>query len=211
MLNPLQQDALKEYMNVVIGQAGQVLSEMVNQKVYLEVPDVQLLQTRDRFILQELVASILKGHVVSSSLRFGVECSGRARLLFPVEKGKKLVNLMIGDEEFSDHSTNEAGFSDTDTDAMKEIGNVLLNVIIGSLGNLLSTRIEYSLPEIEFLFVEGVRQDPFFHPGHYTLVLRNTFVVGEERIEGAIFVMLQMDSATRLIEKIDEMLVDIYE
>ncbi|QGG47808.1 chemotaxis protein CheC [Heliorestis convoluta] len=211
MLNPLQQDALKEYMNIVIGQAGHVLSEMVRQKVYLEVPEVQLLQARDSSIIQELITSILQGHVVSSSLRFGVECSGQAQLLFPVDKGKMLVNLMLGDEDFIEHNGNDSLFSDTDTDAMKEIGNVLLNVIIGSLGNLLNTRIDYSLPEIEFLFVEGLRPEPFFYPGYYTLVLRNTFVVGEEKIEGAIVVMLQLDSATKLIEKIDEMLVDIYE
>ncbi|MTV47527.1 chemotaxis protein CheC [Heliobacillus mobilis] len=211
MLTPLQQDALKEFMNVSIGQAGHVLSEMVNQKVHLEVPEVYLLQNQteaDQRYLKKI--QFLTGHVVSSSLRFGVVCSGQARLLFPVTKGKQLVDLLLGDDLFLEVEKIDDGFSETDTDAMKEIGNVLLNVIIGCLGNLLETPIEYSLPEVEFLYLTENQHRSMFCGGYYTLVIHNTFLVGENRIEGAIFVMLCMDSAVQLLHKIDEMLVDLY-
>lgn len=214
MLTPLQQDALKEFMNVSIGQAGSVLSEMVNQKIHLEVPEVWLL-TSERIPeieeLDEVLKAFLQGHIVSSSLSFGNEFNGQARLIFPVNKGKLLVNMLLAEEFLPDDGTGSSGFSDTDTDAMKEIGNVLLNVIVGSLGNLLETKIEYSLPELEFLHVGEHDVQPLFGDGSYTLLIRNSFIVGETHIEGAIFVMLSMNSTEQLIKKIDETLVDFYE
>ncbi|MZP28915.1 chemotaxis protein CheC [Heliobacterium undosum] len=210
MLSPLQQDALREFMNVTIGQAGSVLSEMVNQKVRLEVPEVYLLQNLQETEEGERLSGYLTGHVVSSVLRFEIGCNGVARLVFPREKGKLLVNLLLGEELLFSGEPGDNGFSETDTDAMKEVGNVLLNVIVGSLGNLLETRIEYSLPEVEFLYLREGEQRPVLCSGYYTLVIRNTFVVGDTRIEGAIFVMLCLDSAAQLLGKIDELLVELY-
>ncbi|ABZ84578.1 chec-like family protein [Heliomicrobium modesticaldum Ice1] len=210
MLSPLQQDALREFMNVTIGQAGSVLSEMVSQKVHLEVPEVYLLQNLQETEVGKGLSGYLSGHVVSSVLRFEIGCNGVARLVFPRDKGKLLVNLLLGEELLFNGEGGDNSFSETDTDAMKEIGNVLLNVIVGSLGNLLETRIEYSLPEVEFLYLKDGEQRPALCGGYYTLVIRNTFVVGDTRIEGAIFVMLCLDSATQLLGKIDELLVELY-
>ncbi len=43
MLNPMQKDALTEIINVYIGKAASMLSEMVNQRVILSVPEVELI------------------------------------------------------------------------------------------------------------------------------------------------------------------------
>ncbi len=48
---------------------------------------------------------------------------------------------------------NEEGFADTDFDVLKEIANIILNAILGELGNTLEVKMEYSLPEIELLYV----------------------------------------------------------
>ncbi|MDD3270140.1 MAG: chemotaxis protein CheC, partial [Syntrophomonadaceae bacterium] len=39
----MQKDALTEMVNVYVGQAASFLSEMVNQKVILAVPEVELI------------------------------------------------------------------------------------------------------------------------------------------------------------------------
>lgn len=211
MLSSLQRDALKEFMNVSFGQAASLLSEMAGQKIKLTIPEIELshISLLGKKIEDEPFANIFKGHIVSSSLAFGNELKGKAQLVFPVKEGKILVSLFMGGET-SLENDGFMDFSDTDIDAMKEIGNIILNTIVGSFANLLDKQIVYSLPEVEFF--RYPEQEPKFsqETGHYVLLIRTTFSLVKTKIEGVVFVILTMDSISILIGKIDEMLVELY-
>ena len=47
MLNELQKDLLAELVNVYVGQAASMLSEMVSQKIVLSIPEVELIAISD--------------------------------------------------------------------------------------------------------------------------------------------------------------------
>lgn len=210
MLSVLQQDALKEFMNVSIGQAASLLSEMANQKIELAIPAIELSRTEKLSEKESMLFSnIFKGYIVSSSLAFGNEFKGKAHLIFPVPKGKRLVGLFMGDE-LSLENDNLNDFSDTDIDAMKEISNIILNTIIGSFGNLLNRQIIYSLPEVDFLNYPEQESELSLDTNYYVLLIRTTFSMIKDKIEGAIFIILTMDSVSSLLGKIDEMLVELY-
>lgn len=51
MINELQKDLLKEYINVFIGQAANMLSEMANQRVLLSVPEVEIVNMAEEEVL----------------------------------------------------------------------------------------------------------------------------------------------------------------
>lgn len=40
-------------------------------------------------------------------------------------------------------------FTDVDFDIIKEIGNIILNSIIGGIGNFLKIKLSYTLPEVK--------------------------------------------------------------
>lgn len=97
MLNIMQKDILTELVNVYIGQAANLLSEMVNQKIELTIPQIILMKVSEVDFSQNRYFSIFSSeHVVSASMRFNNEFQGKAFLVFPPEQAKLLVTACTG-------------------------------------------------------------------------------------------------------------------
>lgn len=209
MLSPMQRDVLTEMVNVYVGQAASFLSEMVNQKVLLSVPEVELINVGEVENPEySLPAFPLAGHIISSSMRFGHDFKGKAFLVFPAEEAKLLVNACTGEDNNPEQNQTFTDFLDTDFDVLKEISNVILNAIVGEFGNFLDTKLEYSLPDIELLFVSAPEQKSILEKDIYILLLYTTFLLAETKIKGVIMIALSMNSVSWLISKIDELLED---
>lgn len=210
MLNEKQNDLLRELINVYIGKAASLLSEMANQRVILNVPAIEILNVNDLDDNKGNSKLLFSpGHVVSSSLKFGHDFSGRAFLIFPVNEAKVLVDVCMGepitdyDESITQH------LEDTDFDVLKEISNVILNSVIGEFGNILETKLEFSLPDVELIFVSETEQKIFLKNNIYVLVLHTTFKLAEAKVEGAILLALGMNSLAMVISKIDKILGEL--
>lgn len=210
MLNELQRDLLTELVNVYVGQAASMLSEMVEQKIDLSIPKVELVSTKEvnsedyRFNI-----FFSEGHLITSSLKFGHEFRGKAILMFPVDQAKILVNTCLG-EMTSDLDTDAKSLMDTDLDVLKEISNVILNAIIGEFGNFLGLRLEYALPDIELISITQGDKTTFLQNEVHILILQTSFSLAETNIKGAIVIALSMDSISSLLSKIDELLEETY-
>lgn len=205
MFSAEQVDALKEYMNQFIGQSASLLSEMINKKVQLEIPDIQLFKRELVDNVQDLLPEIFKSYVVSSNISFGDNFSGQARLVFPKQKIKKLVALCMDEElDASDDLT------DTDFDAIRELGNIILNAIVGSMGNLVELKLDYDMPMVEVIHIPTEAEKIFSKESEYLLLIKNKFSVDGDNIEGVIMVMLSMSSTDVLIKKVDQLMVEIY-
>lgn len=207
MLNPMQKDALTEMVNVYVGQAASFLSEMVNQKVILAVPEVELITVNEAENANyNLPALPLAGHIISSSMRFGNDFKGKAFLVFPAEEAKLLVNACMGEYSDLEDQQDFCGLLDTDFDVLKEISNVILNAVMGEFGNFLDTRLEYSLPEIELLYLSESEQKSILEQDIYILLLHTSFLLSKTQIKGVIMIALSMNSVSWLIAKIDKLL-----
>ena len=69
MINDSQKDLLKEYINVFVGKAANMLSEMANQRILLRVPEIEILnmQNDDKFSWPT-DGLFSYGHIISSSM-----------------------------------------------------------------------------------------------------------------------------------------------
>ena len=95
---------------------------------------------------------------------------------------------------------------DTDFDVLKEISNVILNSVIGEFSNLLDTTVEFSIPDVELLFVSENEQKMYLKNDIYMLMLYTSFQLAEAEVEGVVIVALGMNSLNKLIDKINEIL-----
>jgi chemotaxis protein CheC len=212
MLNENQTDVLKELINVYIGKAASLLSEMANQRIILAVPDIEVLNVNeldDNSSSSRLLFS--PGHVVSSSLKFGHDFSGRAFLIFPASEAKTLVDACMGEYIPDSDENASTNLEDTDFDVLKEISNVILNSVIGEFGNILETKLEFSLPEVELIFVSETEQKIFIQGNIYVLVLHTSFKFADAKVEGALLLALGMNSLSMVISKIDKILGELDE
>ena len=129
-------------------------------------------------------------------------------LIFPAKKAKLLVDACMGmeSEEIQDE---EFHLIDTDFDVLKEISNVILNSVIGEFSNLLDTTVEFSIPDVELLFVSENEQKMYLKNDIYMLMLYTSFQLAEAEVEGVVIVAFGMNSLNKLIDKINEILGEI--
>ncbi len=218
MFTPAQKDALQEYMNIFTGHAASLLSQMVNKRIIFSISELKLIhvnqqsaQERESNYRDQRLPLMFQGHIVSSTIRFGRQFSGKAHLVFPVEDSKYLVQLCLPED--TDSELNIPGeLTDTDYDAIREIGNVILNSIAGGFGNLLEVPLEIELPEVKVLAsFNPMEEKEDLKSERYILIFFNSFSVQDSDVAGAVVVVLSIDSITMLLKKIDQVLLDCEE
>ena len=207
MLTELEKDLLIEIMNTNIGVAASLLSEMVNQKVLLSVPEVDL-KMGSEFSMSEfhLKTSDFKTSVLSS-ISFGSNFAGNAYIIFPADKAKNLIMACTEPEE-NDIDNDFHKLTAEDLDVLKEISNVIFNALVGEFGNLLNVRVRYSLPQIRMTLIEKVGDTILPEDMHF-LTMYTSFMLLKSQVKGMLFIALSVNSEQMLIRKIDDMLVDV--
>ncbi|SRR5579883_6117 len=133
-----QMDALQELINIGVGRAASLLNEMVDSHIRLEIPFVKVLTALEAY--QELAIRFHDDSLASVRLGFTGSFYGTAGLIFPTESASTLVAVLTGEEAGS-----------TELDAVKigtlsEIGNIVINGVMGSISNVLKQHMNYTLP-----------------------------------------------------------------
>jgi chemotaxis protein CheC len=197
-----REDVLKELFNVGVGKAASNLSEIIDKKINLDIPDVRIMDmVRGKEELDAFLHRVTEGAAMVSSISFNRRLEGTVSLIFPAEKMHQFINLCLK-EEYSENNSLE--FSDVDFDTIKEIGNIILNAIIGELSNTLQIPVEYTLPEVAVL--QSARADLLVSDKTYHLVLMMyiTFNIEGTMIDGAIVINMTLKSLDEIIENIDK-------
>lgn len=196
----LTNDILKELFNISVGKAADMLSEIINKKILLNVPNMEILDTKNKKIkLNNYLPDVLEGTLMVSSISFNNNLTGKANLIFPVKKIRTFINLCLNEEDCDNH----INFTDVDFDIIKEVGNIILNCIIGEVGNFLAIDLNYTLPEVKVFNKIDFSKDIEDKENMYIVLLYITFIIDETEIEGAVIIDLTFNSLNKLIEKID--------
>jgi chemotaxis protein CheC len=196
-LLPSQLDALREMVNIGVGHAAGVLNAMLNSRVRLHVPIVELMSYED---LQSKIESM--GHANLSSVRLGFKgpFSGNASLVIPAEGAIKLVSILTGvDADSSDMIDMRVG-------TLTEVGNIVLNGVMGAIGNELKLHVFYSLPiflenPFEVLLSSGQTQIDA-----YVVWVQTSFNIENESIVGDIILVFEVGSLDLLLEAVNRVM-----
>lgn len=154
MLTDDQTDVLTELVNIGVGRAASSLSEMVHCAVGLTVPVV--LTGTWANVTAEFAAGDSQSFV---SQTFDGPLHGISALVIPHHSARSLVALLTA-------APLDSAEIDAEREAvLTEVGNIIINGVLGSLGNMTSLPINFGLPT----YVEG-RPDDFL-PGDRPAVL----------------------------------------
>lgn len=197
---PEQIDKLRELINIGVGRGAAVLNTMLNSHIKLHVPFIKLLPYED--IVKE-IDNIDTARLSSVSMLFRGVFSGNARLIFPSESAFNLVTACTGEtpDSASDIDSIRAG-------TMSEIGNIVLNSVMGSISNLLNLSFQYSIPS----YLEG-KADSIFNismavPGSIVLLARTRFTVEQLNVEGDVVVFFELGSFGTFMNLLDSLGAD---
>ncbi|NLL71803.1 MAG: chemotaxis protein CheC [Epulopiscium sp.] len=208
--NQVRYDILKELFNISVGQAASMLSEVVNKTILLDVPNIEILDSNKELSkLQAHLPAVLDGTLMVSSITFKEQLTGEANLIFPAEKMKTFISLCLDQEEQEIQYSN-MNFTDIDFDIVKEIGNIILNAIVGGLSNHLNIQLQYTLPEVQVFDRIDFQQDIKNKDYPYFLMLYITFGIDNTEIEGAVIVNLTLHSLKELMAIVTKIEDELY-
>lgn len=139
-LTDIQLDALKELSNIGMGHAATALSQMIGQRINLQVPGVSV--TKISSVPEQLGGA--ETLMVGITLQILGEARGSIMLLFPQESAHRLLSCLLQREERS-LVMNELTVS-----ALKEVGNILASAYLSAIGNLLHKTLIPSVPLLSY-------------------------------------------------------------
>jgi chemotaxis protein CheC len=193
-LSPIQSDVLTEFINIGVGRAAGILNQMSRAHVELRIPELRIL--RDE-ALNEHCRPIADKLLASVRLPFEGTLSGLTLLLFPPESAVSLVSIILGQENIPfDEDSLRIG-------TLEEVGNIVLNGVMGSISNFLGSELLYFQPDyIEDTYANLIRAADGGSERVFMLA-RTQFIVAEHLIEGEILVIFRLGSFHGLLAAID--------
>lgn len=184
---------LRSLVEKGVHRGAKVLNEMLTAHIELSIPDMQLLMPAAfRHEMQVLAGD---GVLAAVDLAFFGAFSGAAQLLFPTETTSKLVAALIGDEQSADD------LDSIRVGTLSEVGNIVLNGVMGTIGNILELHFNYHIPE----YREGRLDDLIDRQkagAASVLLARTRFSVETLQIEGEIVLFFDEGTCDALLEAI---------
>ena len=196
-LTDFQHDALKEVGNIGIGQATTSLSQMVNKRVDISLPDLKLIPLVE---VPQLVTA--EAPVVGIVLELKDDAKGYLLLLLSHDSAKLLIKLILGDVQ------EEEAFDEMEQSVLMELGNILTGTYVSALSNLLGISLGLSPPLQTYDIAEAiVNQIVIFMSQDVddVLLLNTEFSVDEEKIDGKILVFTDAESLKLILDSINRL------
>ncbi|MBI9102430.1 MAG: chemotaxis protein CheC [Spirochaetales bacterium] len=194
-LSELQLDFLKENFNIGVGRGAKVLNSMLSSHINLSVPEIELVDKLNGSYFPHLSSSI-----ATVDLEFNGSLAGTCKLLFPADSALNLVRQVSGEDE----GERETDFDPMSEGVLKEIGNIVLNSVMGVIGNTLDIQLQYTVPTFKECQVEELIDKSYFSDESTALLARICFSIEVMDIRGEILTLFRLGSFSELLSLIDK-------
>ena len=132
-------DVLKEIGNIGAAHAATALSNLLEKKIDMRVPDVKMVSFNE---MMELVGGS-ENVVVGIYLRIEGDVEGSMFFILPLEQANRFIRRLIHDESF-DFKTPP--YSELGLSAMQEMGNILSGSYLSALSDFTGLKIYPTVP-----------------------------------------------------------------
>ena len=190
-------DAFTEMVNIGVGQAADTLNQITKSHIVLHVPVVKIIELCH---LQKELQLLVEENHAAINLNFTKDLNGTAKLIFPTSSATKLVKLFVGS---FDDSYEDTILDDLRISALTEIGNVIINTIIGTISNELGIDIAYTVPEFREGEIDEVVEDKNNEANFMILLCQANFKADEVDISGSLIIYFNIDRFNEFINILD--------
>lgn len=195
-MDDIEFDVLTEIGNIGAGNATTALSQLINGRIDMHVPKVEMLSFADLAQViggeETLVAGILLNldGDIDGSMLFILE-SGAARLL---------VHQLLGIE--GDPSTE---FTEMEVSALQEIGNIISGAYLSAISTMTNLKISVSVPSLAFDMAGAILSVPaieFGKLGDKALLIESQFRDLDVDISGYFILIPTLESYARIMKSL---------
>ena len=188
-------DVLKEIGNIGAGNAMTALSQMLNCKVDMQVPQVKLLEFSEMATImggeEQLMVGVFLGVEgdISGSIMFLVELDAAKHLI------EKLMGMPVGDGDT---------LGEMEASAMKEVSNIITGAYLNSLSSLTNLMIYPSVPYLSIDMAGAILSVPaiqFGFAGDKILLIQSQFS-DDVAIDGYFVLMPDLESYDKILHSL---------
>lgn len=196
-MNSFQYDVLKEIGNIGAGNATTALSQLINKKVNMKVPKVDLLEFKE---LSDIVGGA-EYPVVGILFTLEGSINGMMMFMMDIDASRHLVRLLLGDSYVSESDE----FSDMEISALNEIGNIIAGAYLSSLSALTNMTIVSSIPYMAIDMAGAILSVPaieFGKIGDRALLIESEFGDEIKAINGYFILIPTIESYSAILSSL---------
>ncbi|MBC8016276.1 MAG: chemotaxis protein CheC [Sporomusaceae bacterium] len=195
-LSPIQLDALKEIGNVGAGNSATALSQLINRKIDMTVPQIAIMPLGD-------VPDVVGGPdvmVAGVYLRVFGPAPSSILFLLPRDSAFYLVDMLMGREQ--GHTTS---LDAMDESALMEIGNILAGAYLNALSHFTKLTLLPSIPALAMDMAGAILSVILIQLGEmgdHALVIETEFTTENDGVKGHFFLIPDPGSLSTILAAI---------
>ena len=193
-LNSFHMDVLREIGNIGAGNAATALARMLDRKIDMKVPKIQVMQFSEVGDIlgspEEMVVGILLG--------IQGDITGSIMFVLDIEATRVMLNLV-----FARPADTVLEFDEMNCSAIQEMGNILAGSYLSALSTLTNLNIMPDVPSLAIDMAGAVLSVPAIvqaKASDTVLYIENEFTDGHDTVMGDLFLIPEEGSYTRLLK-----------
>lgn len=194
-LNDMYIDVLREIGNIGTGNATTAISNMLNLKMDMSVPKVELMP------VEKLGGAIGSEDEVVVGIMLGVEADIDGSMMFIMDEksAHRMVNLlMMRDRDGMDP------FTEMDLSALMEIGNIIAGSYLSAISGLTNLTISPTVPSVSIDMAAAILSVPAVQFGLVSdrALMIKTEIGGDNQIDGYFILMPDEESFSKILSSL---------
>lgn len=192
-LNAMEFDVLREIGNIGAGNATTALSQLINAKVDMKVPKVELLGFKE---LADMIGGP-ENLIVGLLLTLEGQIDGMMMFMLEQDSAHHIVNMIMGRDV---NSFDE--FTEIDLSALKEIGNIIAGAYLSAISSLTNMMIAPSVPYLAIDMAGAILSVPAIEFGKVSdtaLVIKTQVYENGEAVNGYFVLIPTLESYSKIM------------
>lgn len=199
-MDSMHYDILKEIGNIGAGNATTALAQMIDSKVNMNVPKVELLEFKE---LAEVIGGA-ENIVLGVLFTLDGEIEGMMMFMLDIPSSRHLVNILLGNQpEY--RSKEDEEFTEMEVSALEEIGNIIAGAYLSSLSTLTNLKINSSIPYMSIDMAGALLSVPaieFGKVGDKALLIETEFRDQIKLVKGFFILIPSLDSYSSILSSL---------
>lgn len=190
-------DALLETANIGVGRAAASLGELTGREVEISVIELVVFSADAAVETSELQNVA----VLRVAQRFTQAMEGYVMLLLNEAGARRVARLILGEQ------LEANSFDEIEQSALLELGNIMINGVMGTIANQLGITLGYDVPYLELKGAVGLGElifDLIPEPTTQVVFMRASLKISEEVVHGYILLILDQKNLEILVSKLSE-------
>ena len=194
-LDDIKKDALREVGNIGAGNAATAFSEVLDRKIEIDVPSVEIIPLED----VSTITGSEEDHVAGVLFKVSGDAPGTILFVFPSSTIKYLVEVVM------DKTIEPEEMGEMEVSLLKELGNILSGSYLKSIGDMTDLNMNQSIPGFSYDMAGAILSSTMISAsstGENVLLIETEFMDGENKIEGYFFFIPEVESLSIILSSL---------